>query len=107
MFGEKVRLARKSEFPFVVSIKRMIPHSNNPENNHICTGTLVSIRDVVTAGHCNEFFQNHVPEVIVGTNNIRRGSRYYVSWWLSYNQWTEIRQTIRQFPLNDITMLRV
>jgi hypothetical protein len=85
----------------------MIPNRHRPENDHVCSGVLVSMRDVLTVEHCHNYFQNHVPEVIVGSNNIRRGSRYYVSWWLSYNQWTEIRQTTRQFPSNDITILRV
>jgi hypothetical protein len=85
----------------------MIPDRIRPEIDHVCSGVLVSLRDVLTVDHCQNYFQNHVPEVIVGNNNIRLGSRYYVSWWLSYNQWNEMKGTVPEFQSNDIAMLRV
>jgi hypothetical protein len=48
MFGENVRLAHEAEFPSVVSIRLMIPDRIRPEIDHVCSGVLVSLRDVLT-----------------------------------------------------------
>jgi hypothetical protein len=107
MFGENVRNAREGEFPFVVSIRPMNLRNDFREIEHICTGVLVSNRDVLSVDHCNKYFRNIVAEVIVGSNDICLGRKYYVSWWLSFNQWSEIRNLELRYSKNDITMLRV
>jgi hypothetical protein len=107
MIGESVRIAYAREFPFVVSIKRINPSNEEPEKDHVCTGVLVSNQDIVTISHCFEHLRLYNTEVIIGSNNIRYGTTYYVSWWVSYFEWSLIENKPRRYPNNEITMLRV
>jgi secreted trypsin-like serine protease len=107
MFGENVRYANQGEFPFVVSIKRISFNNSEPENYHICTGTLVSNKDVLTAEHCSDNLLISDIEVIVGSNDIREGKQYNVSWWITYNTWISMKKKKSQYHNNDIMMLRV
>jgi hypothetical protein len=90
MFGENVGLAHEGEFPYIVSVRRANPNNRDTEKDHVCTGVLVSNKDVVTVEHC-----------------LREGNIYYVSWWMSYYEWTLIQNHERQYPQNEIVMLRV
>ncbi|XP_011495224.1 PREDICTED: chymotrypsin-2-like [Ceratosolen solmsi marchali] len=107
MHGVNVRFAREGEFPFVVSITNMNRNNQRPEANHVCTGTLVSKRDVVTTDHCVLGFLYHVIEIIVGSHDIRQGTRYFVLWWLSFNQFSTIQRSIPVYEHNDIMMIRL
>jgi hypothetical protein len=107
MIGENVRFAREKEFPFVVSIKRMNSDNDLSEDGHICTGVLVSNQNVLTIHHCFEYMQNYVTEILIGRSNLMKCHKYFVSWWLSYNDWASSRNIIPQFKTNDITMIRV
>jgi hypothetical protein len=89
MFGENVRHAQPREYSYIVSIKRVNPTNEEVEHDHVCTGVLVSNQDVVTVEH------------------LREGNIYYVSWWMSYYEWTLIQNHERQYPQNEITVLRV
>ncbi|XP_011495557.1 PREDICTED: chymotrypsin-2-like [Ceratosolen solmsi marchali] len=107
MHGVNVRFAREGEFPFVVSITNTIQNNQRPEANHVCTGTLVSKRDVVTADHCVSTFTDQTITIIAGSHDIRHGTRYGVLWWLSYNQFSTIQHSIPVYEHNDITMIRL
>ncbi|XP_011495556.1 PREDICTED: uncharacterized protein LOC105360363 [Ceratosolen solmsi marchali] len=105
--GVNVRFADPGEFPYVVSIKRFNPANPQPETDHVCTGVLISHKDVLTAESCLNSFLNQVPEVIVGSNNIREGSKHYVLWWLTYREWCRQRGRFHRFSINDVSILRL
>jgi hypothetical protein len=107
MFGENVRLAQNGEFPFVVSIKRRNLFTILQENNHACSGVLVSNKDIITVNHCFQNVRDYITEVIVGSNDLCLGTIHYVSQWLSFNQWSTIRNVETNYITNDIAMIRV
>jgi V8-like Glu-specific endopeptidase len=107
MIGETVQEGSIREFPYIVSIKHINYYTSEPENDHVCTGVLVSSKDVLTMEHCFKNLRIQNTEVIVGSNNIREGLRYYVSWWMSYYEWTLIHSRGNRYSDNEMSMLRV
>ncbi|XP_011495553.1 PREDICTED: uncharacterized protein LOC105360361 [Ceratosolen solmsi marchali] len=105
--GLNVRFAQIDEFPYVASIKRSNINNIHPETDHLCTGVLVSPRDVLTVDHCFYLASNQHVEIIIGRNNIRHGRIFHVSWWMSYNEWITVRHVTPQYINNDITMIRL
>ncbi|XP_011495555.1 PREDICTED: uncharacterized protein LOC105360362 [Ceratosolen solmsi marchali] len=105
--GVNVRFADPGEFPYVVSIKRFNPTNPQPEKDHVCTGVLVSHRDVLTAERCADTFGNQRPEIVVGNNNIREGTKHYVHWWMAVRQWANVRNVALEFLQNSLLIYRV
>jgi hypothetical protein len=76
MFGENVGLAHEGEFPYIVSVRRANPNNRDTEKDHVCTGVLVSNKDVVTVEHCFRHLRISNTEIIAGTNDLREGNIY-------------------------------
>ncbi|XP_011495558.1 PREDICTED: myeloblastin-like [Ceratosolen solmsi marchali] len=107
MFGENVRLANPGEFPFVASVKRINPSNPLSEYDHLCTGVLISNRDVLTVEHCLQPLSAFYIEISVGSHNIREGIKYPIDWWMSYSTWTTFRHIAPRYNKNDISIIRV
>jgi secreted trypsin-like serine protease len=92
MFGVNVRNAREGEFPFV---------------SHFCSGVLITRQDILTSAHCTE--NEHLPHIwaIIGSSDLRQGTRYSLLWWITYNRWIQIQRSRRRFQINDIANIRV
>jgi V8-like Glu-specific endopeptidase len=107
MIGQNIRDAQENEFPYVVSFMRIGLFMTNPQLNHICTGTLITRKDVVTSEHCIVGRQISNSKIMVGSVNLRITRRYYILWWISYKQWANGQNITIQFSINDIAVVRV
>ncbi|XP_011503386.1 PREDICTED: trypsin-4-like [Ceratosolen solmsi marchali] len=106
--GPNVRNARANEFPFVVSIMRLKSGQYlQPENDHVCTGSLITLRDVATAAHCVVNEMKISIRIIIGSTDIRLGQRYYPFWWLTYDVWAHRKGIQPQVDFNDIVNIRL
>jgi V8-like Glu-specific endopeptidase len=85
-------------------INRYNPH---PQRDHGCGGTLVSIKDVLTAEHCIRNNNVQDIQIIVGSIDIWRGHKFFPSWWITYDHYTSIKHINNEFKSNDIAMIRV
>jgi secreted trypsin-like serine protease len=106
LYGQKVRNARRTEFPFIVSIIRIPNPSNALLPNHICTGTLITRRDVVTCEHCIVDERIQRVRIIVGILDVREGVRHKALWWMTYDNWAA-QNTQSELENNDLCNIRV
>jgi hypothetical protein len=107
LVGVNVREARQNEFPFIVSLLHFNPNNPIPETNHICTGSLITRKDVATAEHCVMSENLSAIQVHYGSVNLRFGIKRFLLWWISYDHWaTSIRMTT-EFYINDVANIRV
>ncbi|XP_011500641.1 PREDICTED: trypsin-like [Ceratosolen solmsi marchali] len=84
--GHGITQARQQDFPFIVAITKRIENIN-AERYIVCTGTLVSSQDVLTAAHCTNNEELNGIQLIVGSVDIRSTNRHYPLWWISQYQW--------------------
>jgi secreted trypsin-like serine protease len=107
MFGQFVRLAEENEFAYVVTLVTYRPEDPIIENNYICSGSLITMQDVLTAGHCLENLQPHQVLIYAGSIDITNSLPYSIFRWISYNMYARINNIEPEFPVNDISNIRV
>jgi hypothetical protein len=100
--------AEPNEFSFMVSIMNIQSGGLNVTRDLICSGTLISYEDVLTSEHCFNVAETSVGFVIIlGSINLLQGIKYYISWWITYDQWAIETKTFIKYVENDIAILRV
>jgi secreted trypsin-like serine protease len=107
MVGENVRQAKEHEFPYIVSIKIINNGNREPENDHGCTGTILSQKDVLTVAHGLDNIPMIKIEVVVGSNDIRQGRKYHPYDFITFNSWAQKKKKRTQYANNDIAILKV
>lgn len=98
--GENVRDSEINEFPSVVSI-------GVKDNTHVCTGTLITSKHVLTAAHCLTIVNPAITEIIVGSIDREHGKIHHASHWIAYAEWKN-RSNNEYNPLeHDIAIITV
>jgi V8-like Glu-specific endopeptidase len=82
-------------------------YHENIEDYHICTGTLVSTVDVLTAGHCVDSVDQSHLRIIAESVDIRNGRIFNILCIITYNQWAVINNIESSHDVNDIAIIKV
>ncbi|XP_011500643.1 PREDICTED: uncharacterized protein LOC105364429 [Ceratosolen solmsi marchali] len=107
LMGHKIREAKENEFPFIVAIIRR-NRDVMPCRDIICTASLISNKDILTAEHCMHDEVANGVGLIIGSIDLNSVKKYYAAWWISYDQWEEVNLASKLiFAENDILLLRV
>jgi hypothetical protein len=108
MIGQNIRFAYNNEFPFIVSMVQLDTRNrNNIGYFHLCTGSLITRKDVAISEHCIAGETMQAIQISVGSLDYRQGRKHSILWWLSFEQWTALNHRQIEFPLNDIANIRV
>ncbi|XP_011495560.1 PREDICTED: chymotrypsin-2-like [Ceratosolen solmsi marchali] len=100
------RGAREGEFPFVVSIKKQ-EYPNRPDKDHVCSGVLISNKDVLTIERCQECVTEGATEILYGSVNLKAGFKRYPLWWMTYVQWAHIKNKQLTYQQNQLAIIRL
>ncbi|XP_011495571.1 PREDICTED: chymotrypsin BI-like [Ceratosolen solmsi marchali] len=106
MVGENVRRAVDQEFPYIVSIKVINNLNREPESDHGCAGIILSPKDILTVAHCLDGVLMIKIEVIVGSVDIRQGTKYQPNEFITYNSWAKNNNKALIQTDNDIAVLK-
>jgi secreted trypsin-like serine protease len=96
----------ENEFPFIAALTRRV-RTFIPERDTICTASLISKMDILTAEHCLEGESLNGFRIVVGSIDIFSHLKYYAAWWLNYDQWAEAKSIVSRNYRNDISIIRV
>jgi secreted trypsin-like serine protease len=105
--GSNVIMADSNVFGFVVSLMRMETERPPLEYDHICSGSLISKRDVLIAAHCIVNEEKESVSIVAGSTDLRQGRKYLISWWITHELWNDINNIESNFNDNDIAIIRV
>jgi hypothetical protein len=106
LIRNNIRQAASNEFPYIIGITRRVKNVL-PERDLICTGAIFSRQYALTADHCVRVHTLTGIQIVVEPIDIIVDSRYYPAWWLTFEQWSEIKLTRNRFLQNDICIIRV
>lgn len=107
LYGEKIKVVSTQEFSFVASLQKREHHVHN-EYEHFCTGSLISVRDVLTSEHCIIDEQpSDIRVVFRAINSNSDNPTFNVEWMMTYYQWAYEFGMTNKFDENDVAILRV
>ncbi|XP_011493808.1 PREDICTED: trypsin-like [Ceratosolen solmsi marchali] len=107
LVGQNVRPAEEHEFPYVVAIMKVPKRGPQLPKHEICTGTLISLQDVLTAEHCIVDYCPLGIEIIVDSIDLLLGKKYFPLWWMTYNQWATNNNMRLVLSANDIAIIKL
>jgi secreted trypsin-like serine protease len=96
----------ENEFPFIAVLTKRT-RIINPQEDIICTASLISSKDILTAEHCVRGEGLYDFQVIVGSSDVISQSKYYPGWWITYEPWAYALRINNGHQINDIAIIRV
>jgi V8-like Glu-specific endopeptidase len=82
-------------------------HNIDPPREHICTGTLITAKDIAIAAHCLTDKAKRAVRIIIGSIDLTQGYPYNVYWWITYDQWALQQGIQSEYEVNDVANIRV